>query len=742
MFSSLIRAIQVENIKSRHTRLIILSIFLAIALPGLLGIFQLFGIEDMGGNTDTAPSNFADLIHKIATVFSMFLYPMGIVMIAAQGASVEHKNNTWSLAETQALPKWAIFTAKYIKVLWSMLVLVFLFYFFSYLITYLIYVINESDNPSYYFSIPLGETFLRILNMWCSGMAYAAIFFVFHINLKRTNLISTLGIVSVLGYMISQGFQFHFPNWFPLVAMSFGAGRLSEVGTWLHYFSRISMLESVWILIIGYGFYAYRTRKAYFFKDAKGLIRQMTFVVLAFITIYYIQKPRFQESHGTTIVNGHIDSDIPVQEIQLRAQNTQEVIATIPVNSDGHFHYNLSNIHLPKQQYYFSLSPSGLSFSNMGDDGASHAFLTDGDSIYVKLSYKDNFTSIAIDGDRRAESQAQLVTSPYSLIYIHNMLNFQRTKSITREYVEEKCAEYYKKDIERLDNQITIDGYKVGADVMNFQKTLINVFYLEAWYTIMKEHFPEEKDLETDWVKQLKSGITADDEDLWRIDAYVNYQLKEINNNEEVTILSRFELIPQIKTVVGQQLAWEMALKDILMSETIADSVALGYYHQYIDKVTSPSVRQALNLLKLQRDNKINPQPLPELSFINKAGEVQSLSQFTQQYVLVNIGASSCINCIQDEREFGKMAEKYKDKNIQFLSLTIDQNKEAWQQKAAQYDQVLSWHADKTHQLFQLIPTLEMPQYILIAPGGVIADYNFPSAISEDFEEILSKILP
>ncbi len=57
-----------------------------------------------------------------------------------------------------------------------------------------------------------------------------------------------------------------------------------------------------------------------------------------------MQLPRYQGSYGTTIIAGHIESDIPVKEIKLSEINNKTTIATIPIKEDGSFHINLSEI--------------------------------------------------------------------------------------------------------------------------------------------------------------------------------------------------------------------------------------------------------------------------------------------------------------------------------------------------------------------------------------------------------------
>lgn len=740
MYTTIIKALQAESIKARHTKTIWQLVILASIIPLLLAFLQILGVEKMGGNIDTAPTNFADFINKIASIFSLLFYPMGIVLIAAQVSSVEHKNSTWQLIETQPIPKWAIYTAKFLRTVWGMIKFVLLFYIISYAVFYIIYLLSESGNPSYYFKIEIGDVILRALSMVLSGMAYAALFFVLNILFKRTSLITAIGIVSIIGYMIANGFQYDFPRWFPLLHLGVSAGEKSTIGEWISYYSRISVVVAIVILILGYTFYAFKTHRHFFFKNKKGLLTHIAILILGIGIIYLVQRPRYQQSHGTSIVTGIIDTDIDVTQLVMKDLNTQSVVATIPVDSKGVFHINLSNIHLPKQRYYFSLNNSGLPLENSNYENTSNFFMTDGDSIYVNISYKNNFADIRFSGDRRAEATLGIATSPQSLLNLMNFMNFQRTKSMTIDYAMERFSEYYNNDIKNISKKVTLDGLKIGEDVQNFQTNLLKVFYLQAWSNITKEHFPEDADKEFDLITEIKSSITSDDEDLWMVKEFLDYQLTILNNGKEVNQENMFEVIQKILNEHGRSHAYALAIENALTSQENDDSNAVAIYDKYIQHVTSPFVKEKLNALKRQREQKSVHSTLPDFKFIDINDKEQSLHQYQGRYILINIWSRSCKECLYHQKEFYNTAKQYKDNNITFIAISTDPQVESWKALQPPNEHVVNWRSDAGHPMYDYFVLTILPRYILISPDGNIINDHVPAPTTEAFAVMLSEL--
>ena len=131
-------------------------------------------------------------------------------------------------------------------------------------------------------------------------------------------------------------------------------------------------------------------------------------------------------------------------------------------------------------------------------------------------------------------------------------------------------------------------------------------------------------------------------------------------------------------------------------------------------------------------------QQAPELAFPTPKGDTIKLSDiYKNRYVLIDFWASWCGPCRRANPRLVKMYREYKDKKYEgakkgftVLSVSLDQNKEKWEQAIAkdslEWEYHMSdlggWNAEPA----KIYGVSFVPQAVLIGPDGkVIATYNF-----------------
>ncbi len=123
--------------------------------------------------------------------------------------------------------------------------------------------------------------------------------------------------------------------------------------------------------------------------------------------------------------------------------------------------------------------------------------------------------------------------------------------------------------------------------------------------------------------------------------------------------------------------------------------------------------------------NKLNKKSLPNFDFINSNGGQTKLEDLKGKYLLIDIWATWCGSCAYEYPFLKKLEEKYKDKNIEFVSISVDDDKdiEKWRKmvktkemKGTQLHALNSWKSD----FIKATLVSELPRFIIVDPNGII----------------------
>lgn len=127
-------------------------------------------------------------------------------------------------------------------------------------------------------------------------------------------------------------------------------------------------------------------------------------------------------------------------------------------------------------------------------------------------------------------------------------------------------------------------------------------------------------------------------------------------------------------------------------------------------------------------------QPVPDVELTTPEGKTVKLSSLLQgKFTYIDVWATWCGPCCKEIPFVEKMVEKYKDNpKVQFLSISIDQNKDAWLKKLEkdkpQWQQFIIQGEVET-QFAKDWGITGIPRFIMINPDGTIfsADATRPS---------------
>jgi thiol-disulfide isomerase/thioredoxin len=144
--------------------------------------------------------------------------------------------------------------------------------------------------------------------------------------------------------------------------------------------------------------------------------------------------------------------------------------------------------------------------------------------------------------------------------------------------------------------------------------------------------------------------------------------------------------------------------------------------------------------------NKLNGTVSPSFSYDNYKGGKTSLEDFKGKYVYIDVWATWCGPCRAEIPSLKKAEEKYKDKNIVFVSVSIDKLKDVEKWKTMVKDKELGGvqvfaDNDWNSQFVKDFKIAGIPRFILIDPNGKVVKADAARPSSPKLHEELDRLL-
>ena len=131
---------------------------------------------------------------------------------------------------------------------------------------------------------------------------------------------------------------------------------------------------------------------------------------------------------------------------------------------------------------------------------------------------------------------------------------------------------------------------------------------------------------------------------------------------------------------------------------------------------------------------------IPDIKFKDASGKDVSLDQFKGKYIYIDLWASWCVPCIKEIPYLLALEKLYKDKNLVFVSISLDADKAAWRKKMEELNlHGHQWELGNSN-FDKLMNVTGIPHFILYGPDRKLIHYQAPRPSSQEIKTIFNKL--
>jgi len=449
----------------------------------------------------------------------------------------------------------------------------------------------------------------------------------------------------------------------------------------------------------------------------------MNKTIITFFTLF-ISLSLFAKS-GKIVLSGHVQNS-SASSIMITYLNNQKLVSA-ELDADGNF-----------------------SMSAKIEDG--YYFLKYGrNTAYIYLYPKDELT-LSFDAK-----------------HFENTLGFEGLGSVRNNYLAEKS---------RVDTELTKDleaFYKVDEagylknieNVKNTHAALLATYEVNSFFKIA-----EGKSMEYDRllsIQNYKSNykfylgddispskefyepvevLDLDNADDYKKQPYYRYLVNSFWSKRIESAPDVDGMLDVLRNVPSQDVA--ISMMNGFYSKISSNKERSKDYLDLIKRVTKDkrfikaAEKQYQEVLKSKGLSKGDTSP--EFNYETVDGEMVSLNDLKGKYVYIDVWATWCGPCIKQAPYLKKLEERYHDKNVVFVSISVDKKevKATWKQMIADKELGgLQLFADKSFDsaFMDAYAVHSIPRFILIDPEGKIVDTEAPRPSFDKTRDLLDELL-
>lgn len=171
--------------------------------------------------------------------------------------------------------------------------------------------------------------------------------------------------------------------------------------------------------------------------------------------------------------------------------------------------------------------------------------------------------------------------------------------------------------------------------------------------------------------------------------------------------------------------------EDVLLNRYVTNFNYTSNYEEGLKELTALTERfnidrKYVSMFKMRKSS-ISGTPFPDgVNLFDLSGNKVDFAKFRGKYVYVDMWASWCVPCIREIPHLKSLEKDLQNKDVVFVSISIDTNEEAWKKKVAALGLDGNQLINKDNKLGEALNVSGIPFFIIYDKEGKLYKYNAP----------------
>ena len=429
------------------------------------------------------------------------------------------------------------------------------------------------------------------------------------------------------------------------------------------------------------------------------------------------------------VLSGKVSSvDAKGENQKLLLLQNDEVVKEIPVQADGTFRDTIREI--GDNHFYYLVENPAVQ---------TPLYLANGTNM--ELTLNEEVSKTMVSGSETKQTQYLIERNSF----INDRINGADSNLFGQKPQEFK--ENVKAFFAELDKKLKAYGF--DEEFVKNQEKWTNykfIEYLTIFPTYHRYTSGDEAILPDDFYAE-RDGIDYDNAEEFRtIDTYRDLVRSKfytiINNPNDAENIKKF--ISEVNALKSDNIRADLARGTL---QLISPSSAVNKeIFDFINKnVTDEKVKEAAKKAYDVATKLTSGSPSPKFSnYENFNGGTTSLDDFKGKVTYIDIWATWCLPCRGEIPALKELEKKFHGKDVAFVSISIDQNKDEWKEFVKSEDlkgvQLFAENAFES-QFIQDYGIRQIPTFIIIDKEGKIVNADAPRPSSDEITGLLEGLL-